>query len=150
LTHYFDTSALVAYYCPEPISDAVEKILLQSNQPAISLLTEVELTSAVARKVREDNLSHQDGNRILNQFQSHLEHRMFRWIPIEEHHFRQARNWISQFTTPLRTLDALHLALAAGEGTHLVTADLQLARAAAFYGVEVIPLGEPLNTSPLK
>jgi hypothetical protein len=137
---YFDTSVLVAYYCPESISDRVEEIMLQSDQPAISQLTEVELASAVARKIRENSLSRQDGNKILNQFQSHLDRRLFRWIAIEEHHYRTAKNWISQFVTPLRTLDALHLALAAAESLPLVTADRQLAGAAALFGVEVIEL----------
>lgn len=136
--HYFDTSVLVAYYFPESISDAVEKLLLENDTPAISQLTEVELASAVARKVREKELSERDANKILNKFQSHVDHQMFHWIPIEEHHYRSAKSWISSFKAPLRTLDALHLALAAAENACLVTADRQLADSATFYGLEVV------------
>ncbi len=74
---YLDTSALVPYYCPEPNSEAVEKIIMETRWPAISNLTEVELASAVSRKIREGNLSQADGNRIIRQFQSHIEQNLF-------------------------------------------------------------------------
>ena len=38
-------------------------------------------------------------------------------------HYHLAREWISRFTTPLRTLDALHLAVASQNNIRLVTAD---------------------------
>jgi predicted nucleic acid-binding protein len=71
--YYLDTSVLVAYYCPEPISETAEMLILRSERPCISSLTEVEFASALSRKVREMNLSPEDGNKIFNQFQSHLE-----------------------------------------------------------------------------
>lgn len=52
---YVDTSVLVAYYCPEPLSVAVQQFLIEQPKPAISSLTEVELFSALARKVRMNN-----------------------------------------------------------------------------------------------
>ena len=47
---YIDTSVLVAYYCPETISDRVESMLLDMEKTAISPLTEVELVSALSGK----------------------------------------------------------------------------------------------------
>lgn len=35
-------------------------------------LTEVELASAISRKIRETNLSSEDGHKIFHQFQTHL------------------------------------------------------------------------------
>ena len=55
--NYIDTSVLIAYYCPEPISETAEKLILSSKRPCISSLTEVELASALSRNVREKNLS---------------------------------------------------------------------------------------------
>lgn len=49
---YLDTSVLVAYYCPEPLSEQVQNFLSQNIKPAVSFLTQVELFSAVAKKVR--------------------------------------------------------------------------------------------------
>ena len=138
---YFDTSVLVAYYCPEPISGQVEKKIRKIKQPAISPLTEVELVSAISRKIREKGLSREDGNRVIGRFQSHIKNRLFRWIPVEHQHFQMAKNWISQFNTPLRTLDALHLAITSMNNLSLFTADFKLAESARLFGVEASMIG---------
>ena len=52
---YVDTSVLAAYYCPEPQSEKVEDVLMQNHPWTISVLTEVELLSAIAKKVRRKN-----------------------------------------------------------------------------------------------
>jgi len=62
---YLDTSVIVAYYCPETFSRQVQDLLREQIKPALSLLTEVEFASAVAKKVRSNELSSVDGNRIL-------------------------------------------------------------------------------------
>jgi len=103
----------------------------------ISHLTEIELASAISRKIREKNLSQTDGNRILAQFQSHIQQNFFRWLSLEYKHFQLGKNWISQFNTPLRTLDALHLALAYTFNLTLLSADLQLLESARILGVDV-------------
>ena len=54
-----------------------------------------------------------------------------------ERHFKTAGIWISQFTTPLRTLDALHLAVASLGNMILLTADQQLASAARHFGIDL-------------
>ena len=46
--YYIDTSVLVAYYCPEALSEQVQDFLSEQVKPAISTLTEVELFSAIA------------------------------------------------------------------------------------------------------
>lgn len=135
---YLDISVLAAYYCPEPISDKAEKLILNAPRPAISPLTQVELVSAVARKAREKEFSKETANKILNRFQAHIDRNLFHWLPLEDHHYQKAFNWIAQFNTPLRTLDALHLAVAAASATHLLTADRQLARAARLFGLDVV------------
>ena len=139
---YIDTSILVSYYCPDPTSQLVEDIILKIKRPAISQLTEVELVSAISRKIREKNLSRSDGNRIISQFQSHIEKRLFRWIPMENKHYQTAKNWIAQFNTPLRTLDALHAAVARSSNLTLLTADTQLARSARLFGLDVSTISD--------
>ena len=44
-------------------------------------------------------------------------------------------HWISQFNTALRTLDALHLAIAVSNDLRLITADEGLAQAADALGI---------------
>ena len=133
---YLDTSILVSYYCPEVVSDSVEKIILKAKQPAISLLTEVEFVSAISKKIREKNLSRTDGEKILGEFQLHSKQQLFQWIPIHPEHYEIAKSWIGKFTCPLRTLDALHLAVVSLNNFILLTADIQLARSAGFLGIK--------------
>jgi hypothetical protein len=51
---YLDTSVIVAYYCPEALSLQVQDLLREHAKPALSLLTEVEFTSAVAKKGKDE------------------------------------------------------------------------------------------------
>lgn len=134
---YLDTSVLVAYYCPEALSEAAEKMILEDRQPAVSALTEVELVSALARKIRERELSRENANRVLTEFQSHLNQSLFKRIPLERHHYSVAFHWVAQFAVPLRTLDALHLAVAAQNNLELITADHRLVQAARKLGVRI-------------
>ena len=138
--YYLDTSVLAPYYCPEPLSEKVEKIVVRADHPCISSLTEVELASAISRKIREKNLSLEDGNKIFNQFQTHLKESLYRLIAIEDRHYQTAINWILQFAAPLKTLDALHLAIASGDNLTLLTADRQLNAAAKHFGIKVVCL----------
>jgi uncharacterized protein len=135
LTYYLDTSVVAAYYCPEPLSEKVESFLTLSDQFVISSLTEVEMFSAVARKVRERNLSHSDASRILATFLGHLEGQLYGRVPLTDLHYRLARDWIGLMNNSLRTLDALHLAVASSEAITVVTADHGLAKSARFLGL---------------
>jgi predicted nucleic acid-binding protein len=138
---YLDTSVLAAYYCPEPLSVQVQALLSETVKPALSPLTEVELFSAVARKVRAGEIGSADGGRILSKFSAHVASDFFTILPIRDHHWQSARNWIALFTAPLRTLDALHLSIASAEELELVTADRSLHQAAATLGVNARLLG---------
>ena len=66
----------------------------------------------------------------LEQFRAHQDEGLYRKLEIGAPHYEQARRWVEVFRPPLRTLDALHLSVAAGANAALLTADVQLARAA--------------------
>ena len=134
---YVDTSVLAAYYCPEQLSKKAERVLRTIVQPAISALTEVELNSAIARKIRENQLSKKDGKKIIATFRSHTAKALYRLLPLEADHYQIAGNWIAEFSTPLKTLDALHLAVASQAGLTLLTSDQQLSKAAEHFGVDI-------------
>lgn len=138
---YLDTSVIAAYYCPEPLSEQVQELLMRQIRPALSFLTEVEFFSAVAKKVRIGELSKPDGNRVLNRFSAHLEANLFTLIAIKHHHWSLARGWISLFSTSLKTLDALHLSIASAESLQLLTADKQLFQAAQHLDIEARFMG---------
>ena len=140
MSFYVDTSVLVAYYCPEPLSDKAERFLTTHLQPAISALTELELFSAVSRKVREGGINKRDGNRIIATFVSHVDSKFYTYFPVQQHHYRLARDWIGLFKFGLKSLDALHLAIASSEELTIVSADRNLLRSAEALGLNMMVL----------
>jgi predicted nucleic acid-binding protein len=60
---------------------------------------------------------------------------------VQQHHYRLARDWIGLFKTELKTLDALHLAIASAEGLSIVTADEGLSKSAKALGADFMLLG---------
>ncbi|MGK7877216.1 MAG: type II toxin-antitoxin system VapC family toxin [Xenococcaceae cyanobacterium] len=134
---YLDTSVVVPFYWPEALSDVVEQLLRSETEPALSQLVSVELFSAVSRRVRMGEISQEQARQVAARFQTDLDSGFYTLIPLEPVHYQLAREWISQFETPLRTLDALHLACASSNDLCLVTADEALAESAEALGVEV-------------
>jgi len=140
LTVYIDTSVLVAYYCPEQLSEKAEAFLTAHIQPAISALTELELFSAISRKVREKGMDHKDAGRVTARFVAHVDNNYYSYLSVEGHHFRLARDWIGMFKLSLRTLDALHLAIASSQGFSIVTIDKSLSKSAKALGLNALLL----------
>jgi predicted nucleic acid-binding protein len=133
---YLDTSALGALYIREALSAAVAAAV-GAAPPAISALTEVEFASVVARRLRERTMSAADGAMVLRTFDAHIVDRRYIVLPIVAQTFVEAGRLLRSGAAPLSTLDALHLAIAASNRESLCTADRQLARAAARFGVKV-------------
>jgi predicted nucleic acid-binding protein len=132
---YLDTSVVVAYYCPEPLSRRAERLVRAHSRPAVSDLTEVELRSALSRKVRLGELSMASATHIVSGFSSHLEEGLYTRVPLMRRHYELAAEWLGRFTLALRTLDALHLAVAASEGFRVATADAAFAQSARALGI---------------
>lgn len=139
---YADTSVLVAYYAPEALSEDAERLLRLYPQPAISDLVEVELFSALARKVRQQELGQRDAERVRGRFLAHLAGGFFDRLPLGREHYQLARHWLGSAELPLRSLDALHLAVASVDDRILATADAPLARAAKALGLQAMLVEE--------
>jgi len=137
---YVDTSVLVAYYCPEPLSEKVEAFLTTHVQPIISALTEIELFSAVSKKVRTKEIKRKDAGRVVARFLADIENGYYTYLPVEASHYRLARDWIGMFSLSLRTLDALHLAISSSEGIDIVTTDPGLFKSAKALSMKAILL----------
>jgi len=133
---YVDTSVLVAYYCRERLSEAAQKALGGIAEPTISSLVEVEFHSAIAMKVRTRDLDISAASQIISQFRLHAADGLYRLVTIGPRQYALAQDWISRFTTPLRTQDALHLAVAFSNALPLITADKGLAQSAESLGVK--------------
>ncbi len=138
---YFDTSALIPYYRPEPLSDKVQSLLTASESPVlISVLTETEFASVLARLVRMKELPEANASLIQAAFQEDIHRGCYRTLDLHREHYHLARDWLLSRDTSLRTLDALHLSLAALTGAELVTADRIMAQAADRFSIPVLQL----------
>ena len=142
--HYLDTSALVKQYLPETGSNWV-KSLLASEPVVVSVLAGVELASALARRVRQGDLSNDTKELILQSFLRDQSSRFV--VGVREDVIEEATNILvtGPAAIALRSLDSLHLAsarivfnrarrrgIAIGD---LITADKTLAAAASWLGI---------------
>ena len=137
MTQYVDTSILAAYYCPEPLSGRADRRLRALRPPVVSWLTDVEMHSALAKKVRRGELAEQDAERVQDLFRTHVSQALYDVVAIEHGDFVQARQWMARMDTALRTLDALHLAVAHRRDLVVLTADRGLAGAGRAFEVRV-------------
>lgn len=133
---YFDTSALLPYYREESASARVQTRLNACRHAiAISRLTEIEFASALSRLVRSRDLTRSQAGEIEKALDNDKKAGLFKSCSVEDTHFEFAHYFLTTRKTRLRTLDALHLALAATTGQCLITEDEHLYQAAAFFGV---------------
>lgn len=134
---YLDTSVIAPNYWPEGLSEASQQLLGSETELGLSQLVEVEFFSALSRRVRMREISQEMARQIAIEFQADLDGDFYTRIPLESIHYNLAREWISHFEVPLRTLDALHLAVASSNQLLLVTGDEALARSARTLGIDV-------------
>lgn len=132
---YVDTSVLGAYYCPEALSAKAQDIVCKIDRPVISLLTEVEFFSLIAKKRRMRDFGETKARTLLMQFQAHVDEGYYYRLLPESDNYLKARDMIAGFKASLRTSDAIHLALTVAEKLALVTADQTMASAAKRFGV---------------
>jgi predicted nucleic acid-binding protein len=143
---YADTSAIVRAHLPdEPDHPTMASLLLDGENVVVSSeLTRIEFTSAIASAHRAGHL--EDPAKILERFETDCWDddgllTLLRFDPITA--MPLARELVRAH--PLRTLDALHLAVALtdaretglGDRVAMVTGDHRLADAAKANGLEV-------------
>ena len=138
---YIDTSVLAAIYIPERWSQAAENLLASQNVRVISNLVEVEMHSAVARRLRMREIKRDEASSIVRKFEADLESLIYQRLEIGEPDWAAAKKLLDRFDAPLRTLDALHLALALTNELRLVTSDRRLAKSARSLKIDFQFLG---------
>lgn len=104
---------------------------------AISPAVELEFASVTARKVRTGELAGAAARETLALFAQHAADGLYRMLAVTDADYMRARRWVEALEVPLRTFDALHLAVAHGNKLPLLTADKQLARSARKLGVGI-------------
>jgi predicted nucleic acid-binding protein len=141
---YWDTSALLKLYAPEPDSSDYRRLLIeQPEDVAISFLHRVELYFAFRGKESRGEIVGGSAKLLFQQFEQHVTTGRFFVIPWGEDVALEARRLLdtSLSATPaamLRSLDGLHLgALLAAKIQCVVTADVKMRDAARIAGIAV-------------
>jgi predicted nucleic acid-binding protein len=137
---YIDSSAFAKLYIPEPESDALDEYLQGRRNLIISDLTVTEVISAVARRKREGGLNSKRAREIHDAVISDMRSGSFRCLDSGPSIHREAeRILLSTESVHLRTLDALHIALAiSGSARLLITFDSRLAEVASLLGLQLV------------
>ena len=135
---YLDGSALVKLFVPEEGSDALNQALAGLTDVIVSDLALTEMASALGRRAREQRLTREGAQRLYREA-SKL-HASSQHAELTPPVHRRAERLMLSLTTPLRALDALHLATALdAEVATVVTFDPYLRDAAAAQGLFVAP-----------
>lgn len=136
---YVDTSALAKWYLNEPQSERFEAYIIAQPDAAISRLTVVEFHCLLARRRRVGDITAALEARIGEVFASDLTGGALTVYPVEDTDFGAAVNLITGLRKqPLRTLDAIHLAVAQRIAADCVaTADRVMTAACKDLGMKV-------------
>ncbi len=137
---YVDTSALAKWYVNESRSEEVEAFLRAQPPAAISRLTALEFRCLLARRRRAGELSRKMEEELFSVFENDVRRGFLTLHPLDDTHALAAMEILTRLRThPLRTLDALHLAIAQKLGASaIVTADRVMAGAAAALGFKTV------------
>jgi predicted nucleic acid-binding protein len=138
---YADTSVVVAYYAPETHSAESERVLISATQRMISPLVITEVGSALRRKLLDKALAKADAQAAWQDFKQDLASGMFHIASVERRHYDHAAALIWQTSARLRTLDAIHLALADLAGLTVATSDEVMIHAGKDLGIAMRKVG---------
>lgn len=138
---YLDTSVLVALWANEPMTFAVQKWMSQQRTEnlCISRWCITEFSSAMAGKLQIGSITDYERAEALAAFGSAVR-RSFSVLEVDQHAFQRAAIFANQAGSRVRSGDALHLAVAAGEGLPIVTLDQGMQAAAKALGIGAIEI----------
>jgi uncharacterized protein len=107
--YYLDTSALVKLYVREPGSDRLLRLAARAHNHrfAVLALSQVEMHSAIRRRQREGDIDPEVADRLLGQFEQHLESRFIKQI-LNDQLIDLATSLVNR--NALRAYDAVQLA----------------------------------------
>jgi uncharacterized protein len=107
--YYLETSALVKLYVKEPGTERLLRLAARVNNHrfVVLTLTRVEMHSAIRRRQREGDIDGPVADRLLNQFEQHLETRFIKQV-LNDSLIDLATSLVNRHA--LRAYDAVQLA----------------------------------------
>lgn len=141
---YLDTSVVFALFFEDVHTDAITAFLSRTRERvAVSPWVGVELESILNRQRRLGSVTEEQATAVRETYRGSVAGGTFALIPVAAGAFSRAAALL-RGDAPLRSADALHLAVADLASATLVTADRQLAAAAGVHDVD----SELLRGSP--
>ena len=105
---FLDSSAFAKRFVEEPGSQEVDQLCSQATELGLSVICVPEIISALNRRLREKNLTRQDYAHAKQRLSQDVRDAVIINLTPD---VIQSSVWILE-TTPLRTMDALHIACA--------------------------------------
>ena len=141
---YIDTSALAKWYLPEFGSENFTDWIQHRDKTYISSLTITEFRCLLDRRKRMNLLSTSQVQKVYARLKQDIEDSHLLHYPVDNQHLLNASVMIENLASvPLRTLDALHLAIARDIPVKIIaTADPVMRKAAQLLAFEVVFFGE--------
>jgi predicted nucleic acid-binding protein len=144
--NYWDTSAIIKLYVPEPDSGAFLDLLTAAHEPiATSIVANVEMLCALHRKERGADLRSGGAARLYRKFLDDCEEGRIIQVPFGADVVRHTEEIVriahqSSNSIMIRSLDAVHIASAVViKATTLVATDTRLRAVAALISLTVVP-----------
>jgi predicted nucleic acid-binding protein len=148
--YYLETSALVKLYVREPGSERLLRLAARvtNHRFAVLALSRVEMHSAIRRRQREGDIEAAIADRLLSQFEQHLESRFIKQV-LNDQLIDLATSLVKR--NGLRAYDAVQLAgclmlkeNSASDEPSFVCSDQRLLQAAEQEGLACVdPTGAP-------
>ncbi len=144
---YADTGVLLKLYVPEPESDAVQQAIANAVEVTCSELLLAEFQSALSRKRREGQIDAYAADEFMAALRRNIEEGAIDIVKLDSSTIEVAVKLLAKIPeeSPLRTLDAIHLAVCLENKLFpLFTTDGVMSKAAEHLK---IPLVESSNKS---
>ena len=141
---YWDTSALLKCYAPEPDSHAYRALLCDRPRVVICFLHRIEMAYALQQKESRGELLPTSARHLTALFDRDADEGRFVVLPWGPDLVKAARDVLEQYlspqeSVPIRTLDGIHLAAARAAGLPgIVTMDKRMRAAAAALGFYIV------------
>jgi predicted nucleic acid-binding protein len=135
---YLDSAYIAKYYVNEPDAAAVRTLIRRASYVCSSSWALIEVTCVFHRHVREQSLTADQGQQLIDLFRSHVEADLWNFMPVTDALLRRTATLIRSLPqhVPLRAGDAIHLATALDASeTEIWTNDRHLLAAAVHTGI---------------
>ena len=147
---YLDAAVLVSLYVPENTTVAAESLVAGESDVAVSALTLLETLVALERKRKAGGMTASAVSAVRSRIEADVNSQRLGRHAVEDADYHGADALSRQVPGPLRSLDAIHAAVAQRLGMELVTLDRRLYEAARAAGIPSrwVDMGNAAATGP--